>query len=211
MQLSKAYIEALDAKDNPKGEKVEVMFNPVEYSIETSNQFQSTAILGLSTPLTQFVNGNARTLAMDLFFDTYEQCSSVVERTRRITDLLEIDADLHAPPRVRFTWKDLRFKATIEKVTQKFTMFLSDGTPVRSTLNVTFKEYRTLAEQLQSPRRQSSDRTKVRIVTQGDSLWLIANREYGAPSFWRRIAEANDIEDPLVVEAGRELAIPPLD
>jgi nucleoid-associated protein YgaU len=148
---------------------------------------------------------------MDLFFDTYEQGTSVTARTRQLIGLLEIDGDLHAPPRCQFNWNELHFKAVIEKITQKFTMFLSDGTPVRSTLNVTFKEYSTLSEQLGNPPRRSSDRSKVRVFTEGDSLWLMSDREYGTPALWRKIARANGIDDPLFIEAGRELVIPPLE
>ena len=53
----------------------EVLFNPAEYSIEKGNTFQSTSLPGLSTPVTQFVTGNADTLTMELYFDTYTKSS----------------------------------------------------------------------------------------------------------------------------------------
>ena len=49
---------------------VEVLFNPTEYSLEISNNFQASAPPGLNNPILQFVNGNSDTLTMDLFFDT---------------------------------------------------------------------------------------------------------------------------------------------
>lgn len=209
MALTKAYIVPLDSKDKPTDSRIEVMFNPVEFSLDKSNQFQSTNILGLSTPLTQFVNGNAGVLTMDLFFDTYEKGEDVREYTGKLISLLAIEKDLHAPPRCLFVWGKFQFKATIEKITQKCTMFLSDGTPVRSTLNITFKEYKTLSEQLTDPPRQSADRSKVRVVTEGDSLWLMADREYGTPSEWRRIARENNIDNPRLLQSGAPLKVPP--
>lgn len=211
MAFAKAYIELLDDKDKPTGNKIEVMFNPAEYSIDKSNQFQLTSILGLSTPLTQFVSGNAETLTMDMFFDTYEKGESVKKYTDKVMSLIFIDEHLHAPPRCMFVWGAFQFKATVEKIARKFTMFMEDGTPVRATLNVTFKEYKTLSEQLSSPPRSSADRTKTRIFKEGDSLWLMAYREYGDPGQWRRIAEANNIDNPRIVEVGRELKLPPID
>ncbi len=138
MELVKAYIEPLNGSST---DKIEVLFNPAEYSIEKSNQFQSTPIVGLATPLTQFISGNARTLTMDLFFDTYEKGTDVRDHTKKVFSLLEIDSELHAPPLCQFVWGSIVLKATIEKISSKFTMFLGDGTPVRATLNVTFKEY----------------------------------------------------------------------
>ena len=54
-------INTLDS-DNP----IPVLFNPEEYSINRENNYAQTAIPGLSAPLTQFVNGNAQTLEMEL-------------------------------------------------------------------------------------------------------------------------------------------------
>jgi hypothetical protein len=59
MNLAKAYIQPLSGSNT---QTIEVLFNPAEYTIDKSNQFQSTPIVGLSTPLTQFINGNTRTL-----------------------------------------------------------------------------------------------------------------------------------------------------
>ena len=210
MALEKAFIQPLDEKGNPKGDSVKVLFNPTEYSIEKSNQFQSTALSGLSTPITQFVSGNSQTLTMDLFFDSYEKREDVRNYTGRLAALLDIDRDLHAPPTCKFIWGKLEFKAVLERVTQRFTLFLDSGIPVRATLSVSFREYKTITEQLQSPPRQSADRTKHRVIKQGDSLWLIADREYGDPGLWRRIAKANRIDNPRILEVGKEIIIPPL-
>jgi hypothetical protein len=222
--LKIAYIEALEGR--LKGQLIEVLFNPAEYSIEKSNQYQSTNIPGLATPVSQFVSGNADTLTMELFFDTYAPSSrhrSVQPRedvrnyTRRLADLLNIDPGLHAPPVCQFVWgaplgspEGIQFKAIIERLTQKFTMFLEDGTPVRATLNVTFKEYKTVAEQLKEVGRESSDKTKRHTVKEGDSLWMLAAVEYGDPRLWREIARENDIVNPLALVPGTELVIPAL-
>jgi nucleoid-associated protein YgaU len=107
-------------------------------------------------------------------------------------------------------WGPLRFKAIIERLTQRFTMFKEDGVPVRATLNVTFKEYKTIEEQLSEHPTQSSDWSKRRIVTQSDRLCLIAAIEYEDPSVWRVIADANDIENPRELEPGQEIVLPPL-
>lgn len=210
-ELARAKIRILDGSD--AGEEIEVLFNPAEYAIETSNNFQSSAPPGLSSPILQFVNGEAQVLAMDLYLDTYTDGGSadVSELTTRIARLLDIDEELHAPPHVEFLWGVFAFKAVIDKLSRRFTMFLPDGTPVRATLSISFRHYRTLPEQLEQPRRNSSDRTKRRILTQADTIWLLAHREYGNVRHWRLIAKANDIDDPRALEPGDALVLPPLD
>lgn len=214
--LKKAYIRA-------KGETIEVLYNPAEYTIEKSNQFQSVVMPGMALPVTQFVSGNADTLTMELFFDTYTREKEVAKTdvrvfTSKISKLLDVDSELHAPPVCEFIWGEhppagipLAFTAIIERLTQKFTMFTDNGTPVRATLNVTFKEYKTIEEQLQEVNRQSADRTKRTIFKESDSLWKFAADEYGDAGRWRFIAEANNIDNPRAVEPGREIIIPPLE
>lgn len=124
---------------------------------------------------------------------------------------MDIDSDLHAPPICLFIWGTFLFPCIIETVSKRFTMFLPDGTPVRATLTVTLKEYKEHEVQVKEISRQSADRTKTWQVKQGDSLWLIAAKEYGDPDLWRPIAEANDIDNPRILRSGVELIIPPLE
>jgi nucleoid-associated protein YgaU len=209
-QRATAFIEALLGVH--KGEKAEVIFNPAEYSVEKGNQFASSPLPGLSNPVLSFVNGDADTLTMELFFDTYtnDNGSDVRDKTKLIARLLEIDPQVHAPPPVRFVWGPLSFKAVIERLTQRFTMFREDGVPVRANLNVTFKEYKTIEEQISDRPTESSDWTKARVLAEGDRLSLIAAIEYGDAAVWREIAEANDIDNPRLLEFGREIRLPPL-
>jgi hypothetical protein len=223
--LKIAYVEPING--SRKNERIEVLFNPAEYSIEKGNTFQSISLPGLSAPVSQFVTGNADTLTMELFFDTYTRSllrhpavglrEDVRKYTRKLTSLLDIDPELHAPPIVQFVWgppigspEGLQFTAIIEKISQKFTFFLDDGTPVRATVNVTFKEYKTIEQQLQEIKRQSPDRTKRVVFAEGDSLWTYAFEEYNDPGLWRVIAEHNRIENPRLIDPGTELEVPPL-
>lgn len=211
-ELEKAFITPYDASGN-LGTEISVLFNPTEYSIEKSNLFSEIAIPGLESPLIQFTRGNIKTLTMDLFFDTYTDKGGedVRNYTNQITDLLKIDSKLHAPPVCLFSWGKLNFTCVLERATQRFTMFNSDGTPVRATLSVTFKEYTTVDIQVRTPPRSSPDQAKRRIVKQGDSLWLWAAREYGDAAKWRPIADENKIENPRFLEPGMEILIPPLE
>lgn len=208
--LKKAVIEVLDGEGTPT-EEIPVLFNPTEYSVDKSVTYGEQALPGLSTPVTQFVSGEAETLSMELFFDTYEEGIDVREHTDRIDALLEVDGDLHAPPVCTFAWGSLTFTSVVERANVRFTMFLPDGIPVRARADVTFREYTSPTEQKASEPRGSADTTKVRTVTESDTLWLIASREYGDPEMWRPIAEANGIENPRTLRAGRELVIPPLE
>lgn len=219
-QLKKATITVLDGAD--KGKVIGVLFNPTEYTFERSNSYKATAIPGLGSPLIQFVNGESDHLGMDLFLDDYtdpqgptslqqKEEEPLTKRLAAMSKLLEIDRDLHAPPPVRFNWGPMEFFAVIDKLGRKVTMFHPDGTPARATLSVSFKEYRTLRQQLEDPRRESADKSKRRVVVGKEQLWFIAAREYDDANEWTRIAEANDLDDPREIEPGDWLLLPPIE
>lgn len=200
---------------------VEVLFNPEEYTVSRDNNFAQMAIPGLRAPLLQFVHGNMQTLQMELLVDTYEAHSSSSSRvneagqdvrllTSKITGLMCINPETHAPPVVLFTWGSLSFTCVLAKVSERFILFRSDGTPVRARLQVTFNEYTNGDLEAKEVKRQTADFTKVRVVAQGETLSAIAASVYGNAALWRPIALANAVDNPRRLALGTKLRIPPL-
>jgi LysM repeat protein len=186
------------------------MFNPEEYTLNKDNNFASQAVPGLSGPLLQFVHGNMRTLEMELFFDTFETQTDVRTQTNQIVQLLDINSDLHAPPILRVAWASLQFRCVLARASQKFILFLPDGTPVRARLTVSFSEYIDPNQESKQVNRQTANFTKIHVVQQGETLSDIAGHLYKNPQLWRPIAIANDTENPRALQTGQQLQIPPL-
>ena len=216
-KLQKAHILIHDKNGNIQYDNpVEALFNPTQYVIDKTNTFASMQVPGRESSIIQFVRGESETLSLELFFDTYtyHQSKDVREYTKKVRDLLEVDPDIHAPRICSFVWGTgglgkPYFTGFVEKATTTFTMFLSDGTPVRAKMNLTIKQYQKTIEE--EARLSSPDKTKRRIITNGDSLWLIAAGEYGDPAKWRVIADVNNINNPLALEPGMEIIIPKID
>jgi nucleoid-associated protein YgaU len=94
-------------------------------------------------------------------------------------------------------------------MTQKFTMFLKDGKPVRASVNVTFTQYKDLNDYPgQNPTSGGGPIERVRTVIAGDRLDVIAAEVYGDATKWRAIAVYNGIVDPLTLRPGTRLNIP---
>ncbi|HEU0013467.1 MAG TPA: LysM peptidoglycan-binding domain-containing protein [Longimicrobium sp.] len=202
MALAKAMIK-------PEGESsIPVLFNPTQYSLDQSNSLAEIGVPGLSAPILQYVRGNGRKLSMELFFDTYEQRRDVRKHTKRIYGLLDIRGPLHRPPVCTFTWGSFNFKCVLESVGGKFTLFLADGTPVRATLSVSFKEFVEVEVLVRATPTESADHAKTYLVRRGDTLSSIAAAEYGDPARWRPIAEANRLANPRLLPPGTRLVLP---
>jgi Contractile injection system tube protein/LysM domain len=186
------------------------LFNPTEYTVAKANQIAEAAVPGLEAPILQYVHGNTKTLDMDLYFDTYEEGTDVRSATDKVYNLLLIDPSTHAPPICDIAWGEFKFHGVVDHVSGKFTLFLPNGTPVRATLSVTFKEFIDVDALVRVQPTQSADHRKTRVVKSGDRIDNIASEEYGDPGRWRPIAEANDMDDPEQLEPGHVLIIPAL-
>jgi hypothetical protein len=222
MALQHAVIE-IDEKDQcpTLPNSITVQFNPTEYTLSKGAQIAEIAIPGIDSPILQFVRGQTETLSLELFFDTTEQgvgedAVDVRDQTKWVYQLVKIQPDRHAPPRVRIIWgQGLSFGAIVESVQQKFTLFTPLGIPVRATLTVAFKEYKTLEDQLTELNLKSADHSKEVVVKARKTLPQIAYEEYGDPAQWRWIAEAKGNRDllpnPARLVPGTRLLIPAID
>jgi len=206
--MEKLFITALDGK--MAGQPIQALFNPKEYTISKSVPWNPHASAGLDAPEMQFTTGQGETLNLELFFDTYEAGSDVRAYTDRLHMLAKIDSTIHRPPLLFVSWAALKFQGVIESINHRFTMFKEDGTPVRATCTLTLREARSATEQQQDIKKQSPDHAKLHAVQRGETLQSIAAREYDDPAEWRRIADANGIDDPLQLQPGQRLMIPPI-
>jgi nucleoid-associated protein YgaU len=209
----------------------DVQYNPTEFSLDKGVQLAEIAIPGLDSPLLQFVRGQTEKLTVDLFFDTTDQgagagAQSVTRLSDPIYSLAKIEPAGHAPPIVTFAWNaafpgaDLptaagnqrrnAFRGVIESCRQKFTYFSPEGIPLRATLSLTLREYKTLDEQLAQLNLSSPERTHAHLTREGETLSRIAALYYTRPGDWRAIAERNGIDDPRRLGAGLLLTVPSL-
>jgi hypothetical protein len=217
----------LDASLQKTGPEISAQFNPTEMHFQKSSQIAEIAIPGLDSPLLQFVRLQDEKLSLELFFDTTdtgmdENAKSVTLLTDRFYELLKIDSDTHAPPRLAFSWgsafpggdvtdtKQQRpdFKCVVESCNQTFTLFSPSGTPLRAKLSLVLREYKTIEQQIAQLNLQSADVTKSYVVQSGDTLPKIAYQSYDDPTVWRIIANANGIIDPTALVPGTVLSLP---
>jgi Contractile injection system tube protein len=222
MKPQKALIRRLKPDGTLAGApSLKVQFNPGEYTLSKANQIAEVPIPGLDSPILQFVRGQTETLAWDLFFDTTEAgtgtgATSVTTETDKFYDLIKIESNTHAPPILWITWggksfpgKDRDgFKCVVESVRQRYTMFDPTGVPLRAVVSAVLREYKSLAQQIHELNLKSADHTKAHVLAEGETLAHVAYAAYGRPEEWRRIAEANGVDDPSAVPAGAVLRIP---
>lgn len=221
------------AADNTLIDYFDVAYNPTEFTLEKNVQLAAISIPGLDAPLHQFVSGGVERLSLELFCDTTDETAakerpvSVTKHTDRLYQLVKVNPSTHAPPIAEFVWGRsfpghslpptagsqgrTSFTGLAADISQRFTLFAEDGTPLRATVRLTLVEYRPLKTQIDEVDPESPDRTHVHLLAEGDALWSLAARYWHRPDRWRVIADHNGITDPRrLPPPGTPLEVPPL-
>jgi nucleoid-associated protein YgaU len=102
------------------------------------------------------------------------------------------------------------FQWVLTSLTQRFSLFLANGTPVRANLTCSFQQWRSDEEEAKLLNKQSADVAKTHTVRRGDTLSAIAAEQYEDSTLWRPIAEANRLTNPRRLTPGQVLVIPAL-
>jgi hypothetical protein len=209
-----------------------VLYNPNSLTFTKKPKIAEIPIPGLNSPLKQFVRGESETMRVELFFDSTQdgpgiEKHSVTSLTDKFYGLVKIDPATHAPPVCAFNWgrrfpgsflpadpwgnqKRSEFVGVVTEIKQEFKLFDNAGTPRRAVLTIQMAEYGRLEYQLAQLNLQSAEHTRAHVLQQGESLTSVAWEHYRNTAAWRRVADANAIEDPRRLTPGLTLQVPPL-
>ena len=166
--------------------------------------------------LPEFVGSGPRTLSVNVFLDDTDDHENKVEK--RVEELLtacvptkkSIARKMPASPWVRFEWgkaKSVSFDGVLSSLSVDYSLFDVDGKPLRATCALSIEEA-SVGLPGQNPTSGAREARRTHRVVAGDSLPQLAFHEYGDATAWRVIAEANDIDDPMVLVPGTDLLVP---
>jgi hypothetical protein len=200
MGIQKAVIQNLSTHRS-----FEVPINPEEYSVDSTNNFQQAG-MHAAFPTLEFTGRELHKLQLELFFDGSHRGVDVRGMMRPVLDLLEKDPATGAPPLLLVTWGSLQCRCVLKSAGQRYTQFLSTGTPVRANLRLSFLE--TQQPGLAPSVAPNAELGQTAQVRQGENLTQVAQRTTGDPSRWREIADENNIDNPRKPPPNRALKVP---
>ena len=217
-KLEKAYLTirpvAADGSSAGAATTLPFQFNPTEYRIAKSSAWmRSSARSATQAGPLQWRGAQPSRLTMTLLLDEEEGNQNVHDDVEALLSCCaptaeSIEREQPSAPYVTFGWgTTTSFTAVVHEVDATFTPFRSDGTPCRATATVTLEQV-DLPPVRQNPTSGSKTVTRTHTVVAGDRLPLIAHRMYGDAALWRLLADANRLDDPLVLRAGETLLVP---
>ena len=139
------------AQYNPKELQVDqtVPWKKPEAANQTGGEKGSGSSAGDDPIALEFTGAEGRTMTVELLFDGYEAGESIagkvgdLEKLARVRNPSEKDETKRRPHQCIVSWGGNglpSFECVIESLSTKYTMFSSDGTPLRATCTVKLKE-----------------------------------------------------------------------
>jgi hypothetical protein len=116
----------------------------------------------------------------------------------------------HETPIVKISWGTFLHYARVNSMKVEYTLFKSDGTPLRAKITVTFSEYKTQAEIQKEAAKSSPDLTHLVQVKAGDTLPLLCHRIYKDSAYFLAVAGINRLTNFRRLTPGTFLEFPPL-
>src|SRR5262249_16378234 len=157
------------------------MFNPYEYRVTKTNSFVEKPKNDADVTQAEFKSAGPQVLTLTLYFDTYETGDDVSQTTRKLWNFIlpkfqkpSKQGKKVPTPQVAFEWGVFCFAAYITNMTQTFTLFKQDGTPVRAKVDVTFPQYTDVEDYKKQSPFGGTTFEQAWTITAGDRLDTIA-------------------------------------
>ncbi|WP_225824391.1 LysM peptidoglycan-binding domain-containing protein [Streptomyces naphthomycinicus] len=199
--------------------QLDLQFNPSTLELRKTTEWRRTpSRMAGQSALPEFVGSGPRELSLEVFLDataTHDDSVQLAVETLMkacVPSPLSLDRKKPASPWVRFEWGTARttsFDGVLSSLSVTYTLFDVDGSPLRATCALSIEEA-SVDPAGQNPTSGARTARSTHTVVAGDSLALLAWREYGDATAWRVIAEANGIDDPMALQPGTELVVPGL-
>lgn len=188
--------------------------------------------VGLADDPLLYTGGGRTELELELLFDVALAGSTVTTDDVRtltapfwnLSENRQTNGSYGRLPLVRFIWgKHWNIPGVVVSVAERMELFTAEGAPQRSWLRMRMLRVQEpdvpvpppAPAELATPALETleteleGEAVRYHEVLEGERLDDIATQRYGLPSYWRLIAEFNNIADPFELPAGMILVIPP--
>lgn len=208
--VEKAWFQSSDT-----GAWFDCQYNPVNVKFNKPVSWKEHDDQGQEGSL-EFQKSSPASMEIELTFDTTHNGEDV--RTAWVNKLLKLtnaevtptegepdSMDKKRPHKVWFTWQAFELLGVIEAVNVTYTMFSSSGKALRANVSVKMKEWKPEEYQNGSGKGGYDSGTVTLVELQaGDTITAVA---LANDATWRGIAEDNNLDNPLELEAGDQLAV----
>lgn len=173
----------------------------------TEVTFKSTAPEELRL---EFVLDGTKTI--EGYFEEYKSLEVHEQLDKFLQCAYNFDGNIHSPRFLIVFWgSEIDFRCVLSNLDINYTLFNSNGRPLRAKLTATFLNYVAREERLARERQNSPDLTHYRKVKEGDRLDLMTFKIYNDPKYLLQVGRVNTLSTIRNIQPGKELYFPPFD
>ncbi|TPN86214.1 CIS tube protein [Aquimarina algicola] len=225
--MAKDLMEIIAYSDNEytseTGDSCTVQINPASYTHEHNVEYNKFQPIGSAGTSIWFKGTPPEKVSFEIYFDatgavSSSSVSSLLSSQTSVSDQIDTfksvcftyNGSIHEPNYLIISWGTLVFKCKLTSLNISYTLFQSDGTPLRAKLNVSFEEAVSASDIASEADNQSPDLTHLIEVKEGDTLPLICYRVYGDSNYYTEVAAYNNLYNFRDIKPGTKLYLPPL-
>ena len=124
----------------------------------------------------------------------------------------DIAGEIHKPRFLILHWgKDFKFPCQLSSLNINYTLFDSDGSPLRIKISTTFVSYITPESSTAVNRLSSPDLSHYRVIGSSDRIDNLSHKIYNNPKYLLQIARVNGLTSFRRLKVGTSMTFPPLD
>lgn len=225
-QLDKVYIQPFEKKDFSGRDQAKIFvlpMNPETYAQNLKVEYDTRRGHGQQGTDPRFDSTKPEELKLEFIFDGTDTLEGYYyndknEKTVKgqlkqfLKTVYHVEGNIHRPNFLIVYWGEyLAFPCILSQLDITYTLFESNGDPLRAKISATFLNHQPPNEREARQRNSSPDLTHHRLVSQADRLDLMTNKVYGSPKYTMQVARANGLTTIRRLLPGKELRFPPID
>lgn len=213
------YLKLVGYSDNAFSKMIgtyQALINPDKYTHNFEIVFNDEQGSGTPNATIKYKKSTPQGLSFELIFDgtgilssTRTDVLSDIENFKKI--VYQYNGDIHKPNYIQLTWGDaLNFTCQLTSLSINYTMFKSDGSPLRAKASVSFKQYQSPTQVTTNAGNNSPDMTHEIVIKAGDTLPALSYNVYGDSSQYLKVAAFNKLDNFRYLMPGTKVYFPPL-
>ena len=190
-----------------------VQINPESYSHTHSTSYSPGTSTDTAGTTTKYHRINPETLSFSFYLDGTGVVSTLtvsdeIKKFRQVA--YQYNGTIHSPNYLMLIWGNLSLKCRLTQLSIEYTLFDSNGLPLRAKLSPSFEQYLSPDDIAKLSGKNSPDMTHLRQVGAGDTLPLMCQRIYGDSRHYLMVANHNGLTHLRDLQPGQTIIFPPL-
>lgn len=210
---AKLTIKAFSDKNRTKpidGAEFQVMFNPTQYTKTYATDYVQQKTIGCEKPKVGPQNTQANTFNFEFLIDGTGASGEKVEVSKKVKEFLEVAYNYAGKPGKKYLklkWVNEIAGCVLTNVDINYTMFRSDGSPLRATIKAAFKEDPGYKPKPKggSDSGSSTMTDIMKTIKKGEKIAAVVHTLYGNSDRLAEIALKNGLDSIRGVPPGTAL------